>query len=958
MRNDTHSQFADMLMNSEHNLFSLLSMFKDTLVFIFDSTGHFIFGHTDSRSKMYNHRDDFIGKTVPEIMPDHVAEPFHKAFEKNKEGEVAEFDYWMDMVTHTSWFNATCTPVFRNGVFDGSMAVVRDVTRNKIAEKALKTSEHNYRTLVEMAAMGIVIISDGVVVYSNPVTSETTGFSSDEILGHSFLDFVAPSERSRIATIHRDRLQGIATDDVYELKLLKKSGKLIDIEVSAKLIDYQDKPSVQVLMQDITSRKKVERQFISLQETLQRKVAERTKELENYRVHLEEIVGERTGRLRDTINLLRTEIEERMQAEERVDHLNLILRAIRDINQLITGETDVQKLIDGACRKLVESRGYKDAWIFLLNRDGSFRTASEARYGEDLLPLMDHITSGHYTPCLVKSLDTEGVWISDETRSICDTCMLKPESDEPRRVMASKLSCHERIHGVLTVTSLGEHSPDSEEISLFKEICDDIAFTLDSIEHEIARQRTAKALTETQNRYEALFENATAAFMFLERDRILECNTKCAEIFGCTKEELIGKTIQNLSPGKQPDGTTSRKAALEHINKAIESGPRHFRWIHRRANGEDFPAEVAINALMINGKNYIQAVLSDVTVKERAEKALKESERSFTTLYTNVPVGLFRSDTRGAGRLIEANPAMASMFGFSSPESILQISSSDLFADESDRKRMLDALRKPGELRDFIAEMKKTNGEKFWASISARSFSSANTTLVDCILKDISETRKYEASLKKNVESLQKTIEGTVSAMSLLVEMKDPYTSGHQTGVAHLACAIGEEMGLSPDRIDCIRIAATLHDIGKLSIPTEILSKPGTLSENEFCFLKTHPKAGYDILKSIEFPWPVAEVILQHHERLDGSGYPDGLKGRDIMLEAKVIAVSDVVEATASRRPYRESLGIEEALNAVSEGAGIIYDAEAVRACIRLFKEKKFSLLDHDSMLVGTKIIV
>jgi HD-GYP domain-containing protein (c-di-GMP phosphodiesterase class II) len=194
--------------------------------------------------------------------------------------------------------------------------------------------------------------------------------------------------------------------------------------------------------------------------------------------------------------------------------------------------------------------------------------------------------------------------------------------------------------------------------------------------------------------------------------------------------------------------------------------------------------------------------------------------------------------------------------------------------------------------------------------------------------------------------------------MSMLVEMKDPYTSGHQKGVAHLACAIAEEMELPRETVSCIRIASTLHDLGKLSIPTEILSKPGLLSEHEVDFLKTHPRAAYDILESIEFPWPIARVILQHHERMDGSGYPQGLKGEEISMEARIVAVSDVVEATASRRPYRASKGVEVALEAIQEGAGVIYDGDVVKACVRLFKEKGFSLLDHDSLTIGADFAI
>jgi PAS domain S-box-containing protein len=960
LANQDHSQFADLLKNSEDNLFSLLSLFKETLVFIFDSRGRFTFGHSDSKSRLHTDPDHFLGKTVKEVMPDHVIEPFQQAFEINRKGKVAEFEYWMDMITHIGWFSATCSPIFREGVFEGTMAIVRDVTKEKTALESLRASEENFRTLVEMATMGIVIICEGIVVYTNPVTAEISGFSPSELIDQDFLDFIAPSERERVFSFHTKRLKGMDVPDVYELKMLRKNGNLIDVEVIAREITYKGKQSVQVLMQDITARKKSERELLSIQETLQEKVTDRTRELEQYRKHLEEIVEERTSRLRDTISLLRTEIEERMLAEERVEHLNQILKAIRNINQLITNETNVQKLINGACRNLVETRGYKDAWIFLVNSNGTFLTASEARYGEDLRPLMSHIFKGKYTPCLEKSLQAEGSWISDSTRSVCDQCPLRPNSDEPRRVMSCRLECHDRIYGVLTVTSLGEHAPDDEEISLFKEVCDDIAFALDSIEQQTGRKQAATALAESQNRYESLFENATAAILFLEEDKILECNSKCAEIFGATKNQLIGKTPYELSPPQQPNGKTSKEAAMEHISMAFQSGPQYFRWIHRKIDGELFPAEVGLNAIVINGRNYVQAVLMDTTSRENAENALRESEKSYRTLYNNVPVGLFRSDSTGRGKLIEVNPTMASMFGYDSPAALLNMESEKLFGARSSREQFIKAIMESGVLRDFITQMRRADGSEFWASISARSFNPANSNsvVIDGIIKDVSDTRQHENSLRESVESLQKAIEGTVSAMSLLVEMKDPYTSGHQKGVAHLACGIGREMGLDNNSIDCIRIASTLHDLGKLSIPTEILSKPGPLSEYEVEFLKTHPQAGYDILESIEFPWPIAKVILQHHERMDGSGYPSGLKGDEIMVEARIIAVADVVEATASRRPYRASKGTEVALEVIEDGAGTLFDPSVVRACISLFHEREFALLDHDSLTVGADFAI
>ncbi len=211
-------------------------------------------------------------------------------------------------------------------------------------------------------------------------------------------------------------------------------------------------------------------------------------------------------------------------------------------------------------------------------------------------------------------------------------------------------------------------------------------------------------------------------------------------------------------------------------------------------------------------------------------------------------------------------------------------------------------------------------------------------TISDEVAISIENARLYE-SMEREHRELQKALDGIIHAMSLVMETRDPYTAHHQRRVAGLACAIVREMHLSQWQLKGVRIAALLHDIGKMVVPAEIIGKPGPLDRYEFEIIKTHPRSGYEILKMIEFPWPVTRAILQHHERLDGSGYPDGLSGEDIILEARILGVADVVEAISSHRPYRPALGIDSALQEISEGRGVIYDPRVVDACLRLFEK-------------------
>lgn len=215
------------------------------------------------------------------------------------------------------------------------------------------------------------------------------------------------------------------------------------------------------------------------------------------------------------------------------------------------------------------------------------------------------------------------------------------------------------------------------------------------------------------------------------------------------------------------------------------------------------------------------------------------------------------------------------------------------------------------------------------------------------IARDISERKQAQEEAKHSTERLIIAMEHAIQAMTVIVEMRDPHTAGHQQRVTQLACAIAKQVGLSKEQINGLRLAGLIHDIGKVRVPAEILTNPNGLSDPELMMIKAHPVLGYEILRTIDFPWPVAQIVLQHHERMNGSGYPSGLSGEDIIVEARILAVADVVEAMASHRPYRPSLGINKALEEISQNKGVLYDAKAVDACLTLFRDKKFEFERH-----------
>ena len=215
------------------------------------------------------------------------------------------------------------------------------------------------------------------------------------------------------------------------------------------------------------------------------------------------------------------------------------------------------------------------------------------------------------------------------------------------------------------------------------------------------------------------------------------------------------------------------------------------------------------------------------------------------------------------------------------------------------------------------------------------------------VFRDISARKSAEKELRESWEKLNEALKGTIQAMALTIEIRDPYTAGHQRRVSKLSCAIAQELGMSEFQVEGLRVAGDIHDIGKIYVPAEILSKPGQITAIEYGIIKTHPQVGFDILKTIKFPWPVAQIVLQHHERLDGSGYPLGLVGDLILKEARILTVSDIVEAMSSHRPYRPAQGIDKALAEVVQNKGRFYDVEAVDACVKLFRESRFHFIEE-----------
>ena len=266
---------------------------------------------------------------------------------------------------------------------------------------------------------------------------------------------------------------------------------------------------------------------------------------------------------------------------------------------------------------------------------------------------------------------------------------------------------------------------------------------------------------------------------------------------------------------------------------------------------------------------------------------------------------------------------------------------------EEDRDRFLTSIKvavKTESSWNFEGRIYIQPGTMIWIHGLSTPTRHEDQLVFDGILLNITERKHAEMELQKTLESLRKAVGTTIQVLVSALESRDPYTAGHQKRVADLARAIATEMEFPFDIVEGIRMAGSIHDIGKLSIPAEILTKPTKLSDLEFSLIKEHARKGYEILKDVESPWPLAQIVYQHHERMDGSGYPRNLKGDEILIEARIMAVADVVEVLASYRPYRPAMGIEVALEEIEKNKGILYDNTVADACLRLFREKAYQL--------------
>lgn len=488
----------------------------------------------------------------------------------------------------------------------------------------------------------------------------------------------------------------------------------------------------------------------------------------------------------------------------------------------------------------------------------------------------------------------------------------------------------------------GSEFPVELSISAFRQ---DSRWYATGIVRDISeRKKIHEALIASEEKFRQLANKSLVGIYIIQDGVFRYVNPKLAEIFGYAEEELIDK----LGPEQlvfEEDWPQVKENIRKRMENEIESIHYTFRGITK--DRKVIEIEVFGSFAHHQGRPAIIGTLLDNSERKRTEMALRTTEQSARRIIETALDAFVSMNAKGD--ITEWNRRAEEMFGWSRKE-VLGRKLAETIIPREFRKMHQQGLKHYLATGEGAALNKLTevmalhrDGYTYPVEVSIVPVHADDGVTFHAFIRDIREQVQAQETLLRSTKQVRASLIGTIVAVSRAVGARDPYTANHQQRVAQLARSIAQEMGLDTERIDGLRLGATIHDIGKIYLPAEILAKPAKLTDIEYELIKCHAQVGYDILTDIEFPWPIADIAHQHHERLDGSGYPQGLKGDEICLEARIVAVADVVEAMSNHRPYRPALGIDTALKEIKSKRGKFYDPNVVDACLKLFAEKKFN---------------
>ncbi len=646
---------------------------------------------------------------------------------------------------------------------------------------------------------------------------------------------------------------------------------------------------------------------------------------------------------------------ERKRAEQEIARVNRALRMLSDSNQALIRITDEETLVNEVCRIAVDVGGYRMVWVGFAEQDEARTVRPVARAGVD---------SGYLESVTVSWADTDrGLGPGGTAIRTGRPCVARNIPEDPafapwreaavqrgyNSLIALPIVSEVQTFGLLCVYSGEIDAFDSREVAILNELAGDLAFGLTALRMRTKRERAEEALRESEERYRLIAANTADTITVLDFDlRFVYISPSVLKLRGYSAEETM---IQPLDQVFTPESLQEIKRlfadqmALEASGTADPSRTASLELEEYCKDGHTIWVEVALSFLRdaTLKPTGILAVTRDITRRMEADHRLVESEQKYRSLADSSPDNIVRYDADR--RLVYVNRNMGLTVGFDLASYIgrTHTESAGFPGVEAYRAKLLEVIQsgQPDELEVVVvnpAGELRTHNIRFVAERNDEG------TIIGALAfgRDVTERKDAAREKQKYHNQLRHNLEDTVTAIAATVEARDPYTAGHQRHVAALAAAMATELRLGEEAVQGIHIAGTIHDLGKIKIPAEILARPGQLSEIETRLIQLHPEAGWEILKGVEFPWPIAEMVLEHHERLDGSGYPNRLKGEQISLGARILAVADVVEAMATHRPYRPSRGLDFALSEIERDRGVLYDADVVDACLRLFREKGY----------------
>jgi len=885
------------------------------------------------------------------------------------------------------------------------MISANDITERKRAEKERQEIEKRFRDLWENAPVAYhTVDTKGIITKANQTEANMLGYAKEELVGKSIFEFILPEQRAEAATRFQQKIADQRIARAENRVFVKKDGSKINVAIDDSLERDRDGKviGIRTTMVDITDRKLAEENLrkrsarLELVHHIQSEIP-LSADIETILSQTAESIGKKSGYYKISVNLYD-------QATNEIEYLagwnktglSLPRGHRQKLGQGLIGmaglskrsilANDVSKEPDYIPYHLTETKA--ELAIPLLAQDNligvlDLQATEVNAFSKEDIAVLESV-AGYIAFIIDRKKREEALQESEEKfRNLAEQSPNMIFINKQGRVVYANKKCEE----IMGYKKEEICSPDFDFLALIApEFRDEVKASflkhMDGIESDLLqymlltkegkriealqnsklieyekekailgivtditeRKRAEEELRKSEERFKLIFEHAPDAYYLNDLKGNFIAGNKAAEkITGYEKEELIGGSFLKLgllSLDQLPKAAT----LLAKNAMGKPTGPDEF--ILKRKSGDKVAVEISTHPIKIENKTVVLGIAREITERKNAAEVLKESEEKYRTLTEHINIGVYRNTLGPQGRFLEANPAIIEMFGYKSKKEFMAGNVAELYQHAEDRKNFNDKMIRNGFVRNEELLLKKKDGKPFIGSISAVTVKDeqGNIKYYDGAIEDISGRKQTENELRQASYKIRQALGSVVNVVTATVEMKDPYTAGHQRRVADLARAIATEMRLSKDQIEGIRIAGTIHDVGKLFIPGEILCKPGKLNEYEFSLIRLHSQVGFDILKDIEFPWPIAQIVHQHHERMDGSGYPQGLKGEQILIDARILGVADVVEAMSSHRPYRPAIGIDKALEEISLKKGILYDPAVVDACLKIYSDHRFNL--------------